>query len=106
MALMEGGPQCSMCLVSTLNLVYSANICKYVCLLSGGTYYSTGSLGIAWFILWALFVHSSPAEHPRISTAEKLYIESSLAAENRRPVVSIYIHLLICSCVKRLCSCM
>lgn len=42
----------------------------------------TGSIGILWFILWALLANSTPATHPRISAVEKQYIESSLALEN------------------------
>ena len=39
---------------------------------------STGVLGCLWFVLWMLTVHDSPAQHPRISQAERHYIESSV----------------------------
>ncbi|KAK3765988.1 hypothetical protein RRG08_002231 [Elysia crispata] len=37
-----------------------------------------GIFGLAWFLLWCLLVFDSPAKHPRISRAERIYIETSL----------------------------
>ena len=39
----------------------------------------TGSVGLSWFVFWLYFGFSSPATHPRITEAEKRYIESSIA---------------------------
>lgn len=38
----------------------------------------TGSFGIIWFIFWLVLGFGSPATHPRISAAERRYIETSL----------------------------
>ncbi len=39
---------------------------------------STGAVGIMWFFLWFMVGFSSPASHPRISRAERDFIESSI----------------------------
>lgn len=41
-------------------------------------FYLYGGFGFAWCIAMTLFGYNSPAEHPTINTAEKLYIETSL----------------------------
>ncbi len=38
--------------------------------------------GIVWFLLWILMVSNSPASHPRISSEERDYIETSIASES------------------------
>ena len=40
-----------------------------------------GSAGVLWFVFWFFLGYSSPVTHPRISKAERLYIESSIASE-------------------------
>lgn len=40
--------------------------------------YTSGMTGSVWFILWMLLVWETPAAHPRISQAERRYIEESL----------------------------
>ncbi|UYV62381.1 SLC17A5 [Cordylochernes scorpioides] len=42
-------------------------------------FYVFGVAGVAWFVLWAALVHNSPAEHPRISRSELLYITQNQA---------------------------
>ena len=39
-------------------------------------------MGIVWFVLWLLVAFDSPAKHPRVSTEERIYIESSIEADN------------------------
>ena len=39
----------------------------------------TGAAGIVWFVFWLFLAYSSPASHPRISHAERVYIETSIA---------------------------
>ncbi len=39
---------------------------------------SVGAVGILWFFLWFMVGFSSPASHPRISTAERDFIEKSI----------------------------
>jgi ACS family sodium-dependent inorganic phosphate cotransporter-like MFS transporter 5 len=42
-----------------------------------GIFYTFGSCGIVWFALWIFLVYESPAMHPRISAAEREYIEAN-----------------------------
>ena len=44
---------------------------------------SLGTLGTLWFIFWLFLGFDSPASHPRISLAERKYIESSIAEANK-----------------------
>ncbi|XP_071438894.1 sialin isoform X2 [Hetaerina americana] len=39
-------------------------------------FYVTGSIGVLWCGVWWLLAYDSPAVHPRISPAERAYIES------------------------------
>ncbi|KAK3802944.1 hypothetical protein RRG08_051700 [Elysia crispata] len=41
-------------------------------------FYLFGTLGVLWTICWMVFVHDSPASHPRISEVERTYIEGSI----------------------------
>nr|XP_026696646.1 sialin [Ciona intestinalis] len=41
-------------------------------------FYVFGTLGILWCIVWFIFAHSKPADHPRITTSELNYIQSNL----------------------------
>ena len=45
-----------------------------------------GALGILWFVVWLFVAFDDPATHPRISTAEKEYIESSMIATAEKKV--------------------
>ncbi|GAB0096035.1 MFS domain-containing protein [Sergentomyia squamirostris] len=45
-------------------------------------FYIFGSLGVIWYILWAYLVKRRPSTDPRITTAEKNYIESNVDASN------------------------
>lgn len=64
-------------------------LCKYG--FAGGwpsIFYLSGIFGIAWCILWAAMVYDTPQDHPRISNAEKKYIEDSLFGQidaNKKP---------------------
>lgn len=41
-------------------------------------YHICGIIGVIWYLAWCYFVYDSPAEHPRISAEERMYIEKSL----------------------------
>lgn len=41
-------------------------------------FYFTGTVGSIWYAAWIFLVYDSPAEHPRISQAERKFIEDSL----------------------------
>ncbi|XP_067628286.1 sialin [Eurosta solidaginis] len=45
-------------------------------------YFMCGVLGTIWWVFWLYFAYDSPAEHPRISSAEQRYIEKSLGASS------------------------
>eukprot|EP00118_Oscarella_pearsei_P006531 m.29645 g.29645 ORF g.29645 m.29645 type:complete len:491 (+) comp31204_c0_seq3:156-1628(+) len=47
-------------------------------------FYVFGGLGLIWCLAWFLLIHDSPAQHPRISSRERSYIETSLHDENRK----------------------
>ena len=40
-------------------------------------FYIEGGLAVAAVLLWLLLVYESPAQHPRISTQERLFIEAT-----------------------------
>ena len=44
--------------------------------------FDSGGVGIVWFVLWLFVAFDSPAKHPRVSTEERIYIESSIEADN------------------------
>ena len=41
-------------------------------------FYVSGALGCVWCFTWFILCHSSPSAHPRISVAERYYIEKSM----------------------------
>jgi len=43
-------------------------------------FYTFGAVGVAWSIIWMMFTHDKPANHPRISLKEKEYILSSIGS--------------------------
>ena len=45
-------------------------------------FFSLGAVGTLWFVFWLLLGFSSPASHPRISAAERKYIESSIEEDS------------------------
>ncbi|XP_045469677.1 sialin [Harmonia axyridis] len=42
-------------------------------------FYTTGSLGVSWCLLWYLLAFDSPETHPRISLSEQKYIKENTA---------------------------
>ena len=49
-----------------------------------------GTLTIVWLFCWVLFVYDTPAKHPKISQAEKKFIESSLAGIKNNKVRNFF----------------
>ncbi|XP_025416085.1 sialin-like isoform X2 [Sipha flava] len=41
-------------------------------------FYTTGTIGIVWFLAWWMLVYDTPAQHPYISQEELVHITSSL----------------------------
>ncbi|KAF5274232.1 hypothetical protein FQA39_LY07336 [Lamprigera yunnana] len=60
-------------------------------------FYTFGSLGVLWSIVWYLLAHDTPETHPRISPKELYYIqkyrEDSLNSEKRIPWKSILLSM-------------
>ncbi|XP_012259429.2 sialin [Athalia rosae] len=44
-------------------------------------FYTTGSIGAAWCVIWYFFAFDTPASHPRISQQERRYIEGSVGEQ-------------------------
>lgn len=44
-------------------------------------FYTTGTIGVAWCVMWYFLAFNTPAEHPRITTAELKYIELNISKE-------------------------
>ncbi|KAK3802945.1 hypothetical protein RRG08_051701 [Elysia crispata] len=64
---------------TVLSLAVSGVLCDSD--MAGGwpsVFYLFGTLGVLWTICWMVFVHDSPASHPRISEVERTYIEGSI----------------------------
>ncbi|GFO01841.1 vesicular glutamate transporter 2 [Plakobranchus ocellatus] len=66
-----------------LGTVFSLPISGVLCdsNIAGGwpsVFYVFGGLGCLWFIAWMLLTSNTPAEHSRISSSEREYIESSI----------------------------
>ncbi|XP_049316198.1 sialin isoform X3 [Bactrocera dorsalis] len=49
-------------------------------------FFTTGSLGMIWCILWYYLAFNTPKEHPRISTQEIEYIEVSVSSEAKETI--------------------
>lgn len=49
-------------------------------------FYIYGGTSVAWTIICLIFTYNSPAVHPRISEAEKFYIEYNLGHSEGKPV--------------------
>ncbi|GIX95909.1 hypothetical protein CDAR_231441 [Caerostris darwini] len=53
-------------------------------------FYLFGMIGCLWFVFWVCLVYNTPAEHPRISKAELIYIQQHLpqtsAGRKSRPI--------------------
>lgn len=45
------------------------------------TFVINGAIGIAWAIVWLLWFHNHPKDHPKVNDAEREYIESGIQDE-------------------------
>lgn len=69
---------CNVCILSTSLLRRCGSL----------LYYIIGSIGMMWFGTWLFVTFDSPDKHPRISTKEKNYIESSIGDPKTTSIVS------------------
>eukprot|EP00095_Tigriopus_kingsejongensis_P002637 maker-scaffold441_size170131-snap-gene-0.28 protein:Tk02637 transcript:maker-scaffold441_size170131-snap-gene-0.28-mRNA-1 annotation:"hypothetical protein TcasGA2_TC006625" len=69
---------------SQIGTALAAPITGILCQTLGWEYvfYLFGGLGVVWFGFWAALIHDSPAKHPRISEAERKYIQDSIGDRN------------------------
>lgn len=58
-------------------------LCGYIINKYGWPYafYTTGSLGLLWCIMWSVLAYNTPQEHPRITNEELEYIETHVSTE-------------------------
>ncbi|XP_076445491.1 sialin-like [Babylonia areolata] len=64
-------------------MIYSGWVCRSG--IAGGwpfVFYSTGIASIVLMVIWMMLVHDTPAQHPRITSSERKYIEAN--ARKRR----------------------
>ena len=82
-----------------MTLVFSGEKCGYIVgMLLGGflsdhgfaggwpsVFYVIGTGGCVWGIFWIFLCYSSPSTHPRISQAEREYLEAAVDVSEKRP---------------------
>ena len=70
---------------------------QYLCFICVGCCLLTGCAGLIWCLVWFILAADSPANHPRISAAERSYIETSIASSQSDDVscISMRIYTLI-----------
>lgn len=67
-------------MASSLGAAITMPVCGFLIYNLGwpSVFYITGVIGLLWSIAWFLVVFDSPADHPRITTEEREFIESSI----------------------------
>lgn len=60
-----------------------------------------GGIGLAWSILWFIFIYETPASHPRISPEERREIEEAIgtSTSKQRPSYVPWLSILSSPCV-------
>ena len=69
--------------------VLSNSVNKYLCHKKKNLKSSLGAAGIVWFLCWMYVVYDTPEIHPRISTAERNYIQSSLVGQTKKTINTV-----------------
>ncbi|XP_020709772.2 sialin [Athalia rosae] len=77
---MERSKFVSNMMASSLGAAITMPICGYLIASLGweSVFYVTGGISLIWSIVWFLVVFDSPAQHPRISSTERRYIEEAI----------------------------
>nr|CAD7200278.1 unnamed protein product [Timema douglasi] len=67
---------------SSLGAAITMPVCGYLIASLGweSVFYVTGVVGLLWSIAWFLVVFDSPAQHPRISNKERMFIENAIGS--------------------------
>ncbi|XP_069105865.1 sialin-like [Argopecten irradians] len=55
-------------------------------------FYVFGGVSVLWFIFWHFLIYETPSDHPRITAAEEIYIEST-ASEKKASFIESYSEL-------------
>ncbi|KAH8421183.1 hypothetical protein KR009_010760, partial [Drosophila setifemur] len=63
-------------------------LCGYILSEYGWPYvfYTTGSLGLGWCLLWYFLAYNTPREHPRITEEELNYIELNVSKNDNKTI--------------------
>ncbi|XP_042236807.1 putative inorganic phosphate cotransporter isoform X2 [Homarus americanus] len=61
---------------NTLGTIITMPLCGMIIAEVGwpAVFYVTGGVSLVWVVVWALFMHDSPDQHPKISLEERSYI--------------------------------
>ncbi|XP_019853503.1 PREDICTED: sialin-like [Amphimedon queenslandica] len=73
-----------------LSFPLTALLCKYG--FAGGwpsAFYLCGIMGVIWFFFWLFLAFDSPSSHPRITSAERRYIENAITEIDNKNIVKV-----------------
>ncbi|XP_013140906.1 PREDICTED: sialin [Papilio polytes] len=71
-------------MASSLGAAITMPVCGFLIAHFGweSAFYFTGIIGVMWSVAWFAVVYDSPAQHPRISEAERNYLLKALPQDN------------------------
>ncbi|XP_013166901.1 PREDICTED: sialin [Papilio xuthus] len=71
-------------MASSLGAAITMPVCGFLIAHFGweSAFYFTGIIGVMWSVAWFAVVYDSPAQHPRISDAERNYLLKALPQDN------------------------
>lgn len=77
-------------MASSLGAALTMPVCGFLIDKLGweSVFYTTGVIGLLWSIAWFFLIFDSPADHPRITAEERIYLESKIAEStgtNQKP---------------------
>ncbi|XP_050664700.1 sialin [Leptidea sinapis] len=78
-------------MASSLGAAITMPICGFLIAHFGweSAFYFTGIIGVMWSVAWFAVVYDSPAQHPRISDAERNYLLKSIPQDNAKGHVAV-----------------
>lgn len=78
-------------MASSLGAAITMPICGFLIASIGweSVFYVTGVIGVLWSVAWFLLVFDTPADHPRISDEERIFIESALGTTASKRKLSV-----------------
>ncbi|XP_048478594.1 sialin isoform X1 [Plutella xylostella] len=73
-------------MASSLGAAITMPICGFLIAHFGweSAFYFTGIIGVMWSLAWFAVVYDSPAQHPRISDSERLYLEKVIGTDSNK----------------------